>query len=470
MTSLPNGWEQSTVGQVCGDVKKVDPRAEPLQPFHYIDISGVDGETGSIVSTQRLDGADAPSRARQLVAEGDVVVSTVRTYMRKTALVPFPLHGAVASTGFSVLRPTEAILPRLLLHAVRHPDFVEALSALQTGSSYPAVRNRDVRDMAIRVPPQGEQQRIVAAIEEAFSKLDAGEAGLRTVGQLLKRMRDAILAAAVTGRLVPQDPTDIPAAKLLADLGVDPICPPKDEFAPQTWAWVRLGDVASIGGGIQKQPKRSPSENPLPFLRVANVGRGVLDLTEVHQIEVFHGELARFGLARGDLLVVEGNGSPDQIGRSALWHGEIHPCVHQNHLIRVRPSPTLDPAYLELFWNSPSAARRVQGVASSTSGLHTLSTGKLKGLPVVLPPIEEQRQIVGEVDRQMSFIQACERAVDAGLERSAALRRSVLKAAFEGRLVPQDPTDEPASVLLERIRAERASSPKPKARRARSTS
>ena len=145
------------------------------------------------------------------------------------------------------------------------------------------------------------------------------------------------------------------------------------------------------------------------------------------------------------------------IGRAATWHGEIEPCVHQNHLIRVRPSAALLPAYLELYWNSPDASRRVQAVASSTSGLHTLSTGKLKVLPVAIPPIEEQHRIVTEVERQRSFIEACERTVDVGLARASALRRSVLKAAFKGQLGPQDPSDEPASVLLDRIRAARAS-------------
>ncbi len=202
--------------------------------------------------------------------------------------------------------------------------------------------------------------------------------------------------------------------------------------------------------------------NALPFLRVANVGKGSLDLSEVHTIEVFEGEISRYGLQQGDLLVVEGNGSPDQIGRAAMWHGEIEPCVHQNHLIRVRPSPALLPAYLELYWNSPDASRRVRAVASSTSGLHTLSTGKLKVLPVAVPPIGEQKRIVAEAERQLSFVAACERAVVDGLALSAALRRSVLKAAFDGRLAPQDPANEPAIVLLERIRRRRASeSPKP---------
>lgn len=464
MNRLPAGWVECSLSDVCELVEKVDPTATPDKEIHYIDIGSVESGSGRLLGAQVLAGKAAPSRARQLVAAGDVLFSTVRTYMMKTTAVPPDLNGAVASTGFCVLRPNPSVNPSLVLHAVRQPEFVERISSAQTGSSYPAVRDRDVRAMPIRLPPLPEQGRIVAAIEEAFSLLDAGETALHNTRTRLKRMRDAVLTAALTGRLVPQDPTDTPAEILLADLGAESIKDLPGQL-PESWCWVLLGEASSIAGGIQKQPKRRPARNPVPFLRVANVGRGSLDLTEVHDIEVFEGELDRYGLRAGDLLVVEGNGSPDQIGRAAVWGGQIAPCVHQNHLIRVRPGQAVNPGYLGVYWNSPDAAARVQAVASSTSGLHTLSTGKLKRLPVAVPPIEEQGRIVAEVERQFSFIEAAERAVETGLRRSAGLRRSVLKAAFEGRLVAQDPGDEPASVLLERIAAERAAAA-PRTRRA----
>jgi type I restriction enzyme S subunit len=473
MSELPKAWEWSTVGEVARVVRGVTykkheaktepgPGLVPLLRATNIDVA-LDFDDLYYVPEDRVAG-------EQHLRCGDIVVAassgSVSVVGKSARLVTewTGTFGGFCSTVRASLQLSSAFLGfHLQSDAVRR-----RWSDLARGSNINNLKVSHFIETAVPLPPAAEQERIVAAIEEAVSKLDAGEGGLRTVRQLLKRMRDAILVDAVTGRLVSQDPTDTPATKLLADLGVDPMEAPDDKALPDSWAWVDLGAVSSIGGGIQKQPKRAPAANPLPFLRVANVGRGTLDLTEVHEIEVFDGELARYGLERGDLLVVEGNGSPDQVGRSAMWHGEIDPCVHQNHLIRVRPSGAIDPSYLELFWNSPSASRRVQAVASSTSGLHTLSTGKLKGLPVALPPAQEQTRIVAEVDRQMSFVEACERAVDAGLNRSAALRRSVLKAAFEGRLVPQDPTDEPASVLLERIRAERAAASKATARRVRS--
>src|SRR5579863_8682809 len=107
---------------------------------------------------------------------------------------------------------------------------------------------------------------------------------------------------------------------------------------PEGWEWVETGSIAEVQGGIQKQPKRKPVANMYPFLRVANVPRGRLDLSDVHKVELFDGEIERYRLRLGDLLVVEGNGSLEQIGRAAQWGGEIEDCVHQNHLIRVRPS------------------------------------------------------------------------------------------------------------------------------------
>ena len=216
-----------------------------------------------------------------------------------------------------------------------------------------------------------------------------------------------------------------------------------------------MEQLAEIQGGIQKQPKRAPADNPYPFLRVANVLRGYLDLEEVHEIELFTGELDKLRLVPGDLLIVEGNGSPSQIGRMAIWKGDIEDCVHQNHIIRARLVGGLSSQYVETYWNSPTGASQVSQIASSTSGLYTLSVSKVSVPPILLPPLAEQRRIVSEVERRLSVAQQAEAAVEASLARAERLRQSILKQAFSGKLVPQDPGDEPASALLERIRAER---------------
>lgn len=198
------------------------------------------------------------------------------------------------------------------------------------------------------------------------------------------------------------------------------------ELAPG-WSYARLDTVARVQGGIQKQGKRRPVKNKYPFLRVANVLRGKLDLTEVHDVELFDGELDRYRLEAGDLLVVEGNGSPDQIGRAAVWDGSIVDCVHQNHLIRVRPfSEQLLPKFLAYSWNSPRTSRHLRTVAGSTSGLYTLSTAKVKAVEIPVCSIGEQQRIVDLLEDYLSRLDVGEAYVKLGTKRSATLAASAL--------------------------------------------
>jgi type I restriction enzyme, S subunit len=162
--------------------------------------------------------------------------------------------------------------------------------------------------------------------------------------------------------------------------------------------------------------------NAFPFLRVGNVPRGGLELSDVHLIELFDGELDRYRLEVGDLLVVEGNGSPTEIGRAAVWDGSIDDCVHQNHLIRVRPLPGIDPAFLGHAWNAPQVVEHLMDVSSSTSGLHTLSCAKVNAVRLPIPPTSEQSRIVLEVERRLSRLQAGIRSLEAAQRKLLTTR------------------------------------------------
>ena len=180
MNELPPGWTETTIGQVSVQVAKHRPAERPDTDFTYIDISSIDNERHAIAEAKRIAGRDAPSRARQLVKAGDTLLSTVRTYLKNTALVPAALEGATASTGFCVLRSSSGVDSRFLFYRVLDGEFVRSLSTRQTGTSYPAVRESDVRAMPIALPPAVEQERIVEAIEEQWSRIDAGGAVART--------------------------------------------------------------------------------------------------------------------------------------------------------------------------------------------------------------------------------------------------------------------------------------------------
>ncbi|MCU1303598.1 MAG: Type restriction-modification system, specificity subunit [Candidatus Sulfotelmatobacter sp.] len=490
---LPSGWATAAISEVADQsVKQAKPSGSGN--FLYVDISSIDRSTKHIVGAKVLPVESAPSRARQHLLPGDVLISMTRPNLNAVAMLPSEMGGAIGSTGFFVLR-SRHVVPNWLFYLVQTADFIGSMSRAVLGVLYPAVRPKDIASYSFDLPPVQEQGRIVAEIEKQLTRLDAAMAGLKRVQTNLKRYRAATLNAACEGRLVPTEAElarkegrsyetgEQLLARILkerrAKWETDQLAkmhasgkPPKnDEWKkknkepdspeaislpklPNGWAWASLGQIADMQGGIQKQPSRTPRENVYPFLRVANVYRGRLDLSEIHHIEIFGDELSKLRLCAGDLLIVEGNGSPTEIGRMAVWNGEINNCVHQNHIIRARLLSGIRPGYCAAYWNSSLGSSEVTRVAGSTSGLYTLSVGKLTKIAIPIPPIDEQDRIVSEMERVLSTLADVEPFTVTSLRRAHRLRQSILKRAFKGKLVPQDPSDEPASVLLERIRAQ----------------
>jgi type I restriction enzyme S subunit len=160
---------------------------------------------------------------------------------------------------------------------------------------------------------------------------------------------------------------------------------------------VRIDEVAEVQGGIQKTQLRRPVREHYPYLRVANVQRDALRLGEIERFELTSDELTKWRLTTGDLLIVEGNGSADEIGRCAVWDGSIDPCVYQNHLIRVRCLQQDSMAFIKLFLNAPSGMGEMKRLAITTSGLYNLSVGKIRNFVVPVPPLAEQSRIVTRV-------------------------------------------------------------------------
>lgn len=162
------GWDAATIADVSEPAELRDPRQDPAGKFHYVDISGIDRTCKAIADHQTLSGADAPSRARKAIRKGDVLVSTVRPNLNAVAMVPAYLDGHIASTGFCVLRPNRAVIePRYLFYRTLTPEFVTALTARVRGISYPAVSDKDVKQIEVPLPPLAEQRRIVEILDRA---------------------------------------------------------------------------------------------------------------------------------------------------------------------------------------------------------------------------------------------------------------------------------------------------------------
>ncbi|RIH92685.1 Type-1 restriction enzyme EcoKI specificity protein [Meiothermus granaticius NBRC 107808] len=380
------------------------------------------------------------------------------------------------------------------MYAINYaPSALKHFAGETKGTTRPRVNLSHIRELPIPLPPLEEQRRIVEKLEALFSELDSAVQSLEAALSKLKRYRQAVLKAAVEGELsrewreanqgqlepasellkrilaerrqrweeaelakmqakgkIPQD--DKWKARYVEPEGVDSRELPE---LPEGWVWTSLEQLGFISGGLTKNPKREKLETKLPYLRVANVYADELRLDDIELIGIETEELERTLLEPGDLLVVEGNGSPDQIGRVALWDGSVKPCVHQNHIIKVRLVEKSLNRWGLIFLLSLLGRQLIMSVASSTSGLYTLSLSKVASLRIVLPNIKEVSFIVQEVDRLLSEADKTEEAIRASLKRAERLRQAVLREAFSGRLVPQDPADEPAAVLLERIRAAR---------------
>ncbi|MGN5076609.1 hypothetical protein ACTG2C_17960 [Aeromonas veronii] len=471
----------------------------PSGDFIYVDISSIDRETKKITETKKLAHAQAPSRAKQVLKAGDVLVSMTRPNLNAVALVPQDLAGAIGSTGFHVIR-SSWLHPKYILALVQTHSFIDAMSSVVQGALYPAVRPRDVAAYRFKYDTPAQQIRIVEKLEELLTDLDSGVAELKMAQRKLAQYRQSLLKAAVEGALTAQWRENNPAtesgaqllerilqerrtrweAKQLAKFAEQGKTPPKEwqkkypepvqpdttdlPQLPEGWVWASLEQISEIQGGIQKQPSRVPKENKYPFLRVANVARGKLKLDDVHDIELFTGELERLALVAGDILIVEGNGSLAEIGRCAVWDGSIENAVHQNHLIRVRPI-IVNSQFVETWVNSLGGIDKLTKLAVTTSGLYTLSVKKISKIPVPIAPLTEQESATQTLIESLSALYLQEQSIELSLKQCAAQRQNILRAAFSGQLVPQDPNDEPASVLLERIRAQRveqAKQPKPR--------
>lgn len=204
---------------------------------------------------------------------------------------------------------------------------------------------------------------------------------------------------------------------------------------PSGWEWCRLEQISNVIGGLTKNQKRKSYPIKLPYLRVANVYANELRLDDIKEIGVIEDELERLLLKKGDLLIVEGNGSRDQIGRLAIWDGIIDPCVHQNHLIKVRLIDATIGSFILYFLLSFQGRENIISVASSTSGLYTLSISKVGNLSIPLPLLKEQQLIVDEIEKVLSVAGRIEMSVDKNISRAKRLRQSILAKAFSGKLI-----------------------------------
>lgn len=449
MNDLPTSWATVRIGDVANVVRGVTFPADSKESSKS-STNVCCLRTSHVQSTLRWDDAyyvplKYVKRVDQFVQVGDILMSMANSYelVGKVAMATSVPEATAFGAFLSAVRPTALTNAPYLFHLLRS-QAVQA--ALRGGSSQTTnIANISVARLSeIDVPlaPLGEQQRIADKLDTVLTRVDACRGRLARVAPLLERFRQSVLAAATSGRLTEDiEPRFDSQAKTLASLGV-------------------------VSGGLTKNAKRDELPMRRPYLRVANVHANELRLGDVTDIGLTEAEFTKTRLVEGDLLIVEGNGSIEQIGRVAMWSGEIADCCHQNHLIRWRAGACVLPKFVLFFLLSPEGRRQIEAVASSTTGLHTLSVSKISELQLPVPSLELQVEIVRRVESLFAYADRLETRLAQAQTAVDRLTPSLLSKAFRGELVPQDPDDEPAAELLKRLAAQHAAA-SPKLRKTR---
>ena len=258
-------------------------------------------------------------------------------------------------------------------------------------------------------------------------------------------LRKSILTLAVQGKLVPQDPNDEPAEKCLSRLWLEStFVPPEgddseNDSLPPAWARVRFEDIALVAGGVTLGRKLGDRKTVnLPYLRVANVKRGEIDLSVIKEVSIAEDEIERYALRENDLLMTEG-GDWDKVGRAAIWKAEIPVCLHQNHVFRARMrSAELAPFWFERYFNSPVGRGYFESASKQTTNLASINMRQVRSCPIPLPPLAEQRRIVAKVEQLMALVEALETQLAASRATAANLL-SALVAELTASRLPANP-------------------------------
>ena len=472
-TCVPSGWVKTTLGDVFKWGSGGTPKRDRSE-FYGGEIPWViigDLNDGLVTFTSNsITELGLKSSSARWVPSGSVLLAMYGS-IGKVGIAGTDLttNQAVAFTE------TGNVLNKYLFWYLRASR--NDLLSLGKGDTQSNISQTVIKTFPFPLAPLPEQHRIVAEIETQFTRLDASVAALKRAQANLKRYRASVLKAACEGKLVPTEaelarqegrnyePASAPLERILIDRRArwesqenrrgqykEPAAPDTSNLAelPEGWVWANLPQLGELGRGLSKhRPRNDPRllGGPYPFIQTGDIrhsGGLIREHTQTY---------SDFGLAQSRLwptgtlcITIAANIAetgiltypacfPDSVV-GFMFHGD-------QTLVR----------FIELFIRTQKDELERFAPATAQKNINMAS---LSIVLCPLPPLAEQQRIVSEVERHLSVIQAAENIVEANLKRAERLRQSILKQAFSGKLVPQNPSDEPASVLLERIRAERA--------------
>ncbi len=479
---IPEGWESIALGRavIYGKGKKPKKLSveQSKEMVPYINIQAF--EKGVI-----NEYADIPSS--RLIDTNDILVVWDGA---RFGLTGMGIKGAAGST-LMVLKPI-ICNPKYIFNFINR--YYSYINSKPKGTGTPHVNPDIFWNLQFPIAPLNEQKRIVARLDKIIPRINKVKERLDKVPQIIKRFRQSVINNAVNGKLTEdwrEKHPDVESAEILLErIGEDredrykKACDEAKKAAARkpkkyrenlteitkkvqikTWKWAFLSNISNITGGVTKGRNLQKFNTiSLPYLRVANVQDGYLDLNEIKEIEIRKNEFRKYELIEGDILFTEG-GDRDKLGRGCVWKNEIHNCIHQNHIFKARLNQNLIISkYVSFATKSEFSKAYFDTVANQTVNLASINMTNLGDLPILLPPLEEQKEIVRQVDKLFALAGK----LDAHYQKAKAcidkLSQSVLAKAFRGELVMNEAElakkegreFESAEMLLERIKKEKA--------------
>lgn len=468
---LPKGWAWAKIGDICEvNPRRFDDPPEEDDLLSFVPMASVEAGTGNLDASQVKTYAEVKRKSLTPFQENDVIFSKITPCMEngKIALAE-GLHGgcAVGSTEFMILRCGGNLNPKYLMHFLLQSSFRKEAERNMAGAvGQRRVPKSFISDYEIPVPPMAEQQRIVAELEMVLGVLESAVEGSRKAYRNSEVLFDVLLSSLMSGASGGGTPEgdgldslrkiDVKAAKKVdcSDLPA----------LPGGWFWRRADEVCeSISSGATPKPEMMHGgSGDVPFLKVYNLTHaGVVDFSIKPTFIEFstHEKMKRSRVHARDVLT---NIVGPPLGKTVLVSSELPESNINQAIVRFRVGGEILPEWMHLALRSEFVFSRLRRSSRATAGQQNISLSSCREVPIPVPPVNVQVELLEKFkELESKWVQARE-LVGSVLSRSENLRRSLLTAAFTGKLVPQDPSDEPASALLERIRAERAAEPKAK--------
>lgn len=401
------GWITKPISEVILKTKTIDPRKSPEKEFMYVDVSGVSNQTLEITESTKLAGKDAPSRARRVITEGDIIFATVRPTLRRIAVVPSHLDGEVCSTGYFVFQPNSELYNRYLYYFLQSDNFMGEMEKLQKGASYPAVNDSQVKSRLISYPSVPEQERIVALLDTVFADLEQTRAKTE---QNLKNARELF---------------DSYLQQVFSQKGED-------------WVDNKIGAICSFQNGFAFKSKDTVDTSNTQLIRMGNLYQNILSLDRKPAFypNSFYDEHERYQLHNGDLIIsLTGTVDKEDYGYTV----EI-PYTERKLLLNQRiakfiniDTTAINKRFLLRFLRSRGFLDKLYATARGTRQAN-LSTVTMSEMLISYPSTDKQEELIRVIDELEQSVFNLEDIYKKKLSSIDELKKSILQKAFSGEL------------------------------------